>query len=144
MIYWDTSALVPLLVQEGATPDAIALLAGDQDVLAWWGTPSEIASAIARREREGALSAHVADGMRLRLETLTAAWIEVAPGEEVRGHARRLLLRHPLRAADALQLGAALTAVRGEPTPDVPFACFDRRLATAARAEGFRLAFGVG
>lgn len=48
----------------------------------------------------------------------------------------RLLRVHPLRAADALQLAAALIAVSDAPR-NFPFTCADARLAEAARKEGF-------
>jgi predicted nucleic acid-binding protein len=43
---------------------------------------------------------------------------------------------HPLRAADALQLGAALFAADGDPQ-SLELVTLDRRLADAARREGF-------
>lgn len=45
--------------------------------------------------------------------------------------------RHALRAFDAVQLATATAARSADPELDV-FACFDRGLMTAARAEGFR------
>ena len=143
MIFWDTSALLPLLVQEPSTVASRELLRGDSVLAVWWGASVEAASAVARREREGTLAPREADRVRASLGQLARSWVEVLPTDEVRGHATRLLLRHPLRAADALQLAAALTLVRGAPTADLPFACLDARLAAAARAEGFRLAHGL-
>lgn len=58
--------------------------------------------------------------------------------ERVRERARRLLESHPLRAADALQLAAALIASEEEPK-DLPFVTLDRRLALAAEKEGFKV-----
>ncbi|HSJ25022.1 MAG TPA: hypothetical protein VK929_10160 [Longimicrobiales bacterium] len=55
--------------------------------------------------------------------------------EHVRTTAMRLLRTHPLRAADALQLAAAL-AWAPAPAGDV-FVTLDERLATAATLEGF-------
>ena len=40
----------------------MALLEEDGEVLAWWGTPVEIASALARREREGLLKPSRSEG----------------------------------------------------------------------------------
>ena len=48
--FWDTSALVPLYLQQSSTPGAIALYQ-TFDVLIWWVTPVEIASALARLVR---------------------------------------------------------------------------------------------
>jgi len=56
----------------------------------------------------------------------------------VRARAARLLSLHPLRAADALQLAAALVWCR-ERTAEAPFVCLDDRLRLAAAREGFRV-----
>jgi hypothetical protein len=70
------------------------------------------------------------------LAALSAAWSEVQPTEPVRLRAERLLTVHPLRAADALQLAAAL--LWGEDTPQgLDFVCLDQNLREAARKEGF-------
>jgi hypothetical protein len=50
--------------------------------------------------------------------------------------ARRLLAAHPLRAADALQLAAALVAC-DERSDMLAFVTLDDRLAKAARRGGF-------
>ena len=58
--------------------------------------------------------------------------------EQVRERARRLLEIHPLRAADSLQLGAAL--LTSEETPQgFPFVTLDLRLGDAAEKEGFHV-----
>jgi hypothetical protein len=54
----------------------------------------------------------------------------------VRRTAERLLRTHPLRAADALQLAAALIAADHDPT-SLAIVCLDERLRVAARREGF-------
>jgi predicted nucleic acid-binding protein len=135
VIFWDTSAVVPLLVDEERTALATALLRADPDMLVWWGTPVECLSAIASRERETG-DREAADLSRRLLVALSEQWSEILASDDVRGHAARLLLRHPLRAADALQLGAALAWADGRPDGHV-FATFDERLAEAARREGF-------
>jgi hypothetical protein len=64
------------------------------------------------------------------------AWMEIRSLDEVLRRSDRLLSRYPLRAADALQLSAALVAA--EDTPDLlPFVCLAGRLRAAAAAEGF-------
>ena len=141
MIFWDTSAVIPLLAEDSSSPAVRALAATGRPMVAWWGTRSEVLSAVARREREGTLPPRAADAVRLRIRRLSESWTGVVPGEDVRGHAEGLLLRHPLRAADALQPGAALALVGGAPDPNLAFACLDARLTAAARGEGFKLAF---
>jgi hypothetical protein len=49
-----------------------------------------------------------------------------------------LVAQHPLRAADAFQLAAALIAGREADAP-LPFVCLDNRLRAAAGAEGLAL-----
>jgi hypothetical protein len=72
------------------------------------------------------------------MRTLQNGWIEVAPSEEVRQQAQRLLRVHPLRAADAFQLAAAL--VWAGPSSDATLVTFDERLARTARLEAFTIA----
>lgn len=141
MIFWDTSAIVPLLVREPRSGSCEALLRRQPGMLVWWATSVECASSIARRERERAMTPADADAAREVLGALSRAWNEVLASEEVRGHAARLLRRHPLRAADALQLGAALTWTEGRPAGQA-FATLDDRLGMVARGEGFSLVLG--
>lgn len=138
MIFWDTSAIVPLLVKEPASRRVRDLLERDAAILVWWGTPLECRSAVARRERDGALTAEEVDATRERLHALEDTWSEVLASEAVREHAARLLRLHAVRAADALQIAAALVWAEGRPTSH-GFATLDRRMRRAARAEGFSL-----
>ncbi len=136
MKFWDASAIVPLLVSEAESAGAGALLERDPEMLVWWGTPVECTSALARREREGALAAaEVADAVE-RLRAASEAWQEVLPADVVRTTAQRLLRVHPLRAADALQLAAAIVASEHDPA-SLPFVSLDDRLGEAAGREGF-------
>lgn len=133
MRYWDSSALVPLLVSEPTTPRATELFAADPEIVTWWGTEVECVSAIARREREG--TGHppaVAQALR-RLDRLRDEWQEIRPLDSLRDTTRRLLRVHALRAADALQLAAALVVADSGRTT---FVSFDQRLAAAAQLEG--------
>lgn len=135
MKFWDSSAVVPLLVYEEATDTALARFREDPQLAVWWGTPVECASAIARLERDGAPADRVAQAFA-RLDDLAAAWAEVEPHEDIRQIARRLLRVHPLRAADALQLAAAyLVSERRPATLEV--LTRDERVRLAALKEGF-------
>ncbi len=137
MRFWDTSALVPLLAEEPATPAAQRLYA-EQSAIVWWATSVECASAIARLEREGSLTAAQAAESFGRLDALQSSWVEVEAGDEVREVARRMLRVHPLRAADALQLAAAWLAAERRPAT-LPLVTLDDRLRAAAAREGFPL-----
>jgi predicted nucleic acid-binding protein len=134
--FWDTSAVVPLLLDEPKTARVRALYREDPTLLVWWGTVVECASALARREREGALGADVVTGALAYLDRLSAHWSEVEPSDDLRATARRLLRAHNLRAADALQLAAATRAADGDPRT-LSFVSLDERLAVAAQREGF-------
>lgn len=136
MKYWDTSAITPLIAKEPTRDHLIKLLEQDADMLAWWGTPVEIASTLARREREGLLSADDVTTALTTVRTLAESWHEIVPSDSIRRTAERLLRAHPLRAADSLQLAAALIAADHNPV-SLEFVCLDVRLARAAQREGF-------
>jgi predicted nucleic acid-binding protein len=136
--FWDASALVPLLVAEPVTRHLQALAARDPDMLAWWGSAVECASALARLERAGQLDARGAALAFHRLKQFSEGWHEIEPSEVLRENAIRFLRVHALRAADALQLAAAFIAAERRP-PSLDLVSLDDRLADAARKEGFSL-----
>ncbi|HVG06091.1 MAG TPA: hypothetical protein VNM67_00135 [Thermoanaerobaculia bacterium] len=72
------------------------------------------------------------------LRSLLAHAVEIEPCEEVRDLASQLAAKHPLRAADALQLAAALDWCGGN-THGESFVCLDDRLRGAAALDGFRV-----
>jgi len=94
--YWDTSALVPLVIEESSSQACRDLLREDRSIAVWALTRTEMVSA------------------------------------------DRLLGVHGLRAADALQLAAALALCLERPA-GWGFVTLDDRLATAAAAEGFEV-----
>ena len=139
MKYWDTSALLPLCVREDTTELVTRTYLDDPTLVTWWGTRIEAVSALARLEREGMLVGGRHAAAVGRLMSLAASWAEVEAGVVVREQAERLVRTHPLRAADALQLAAAVVASGHRPST-VPFVSLDQRLCDAARREGFPLA----
>ena len=136
MKFWDSSAIVPLLVAEPSTREMQALASRDHAMLVWWGTRIECASALARLERDGALDEDAASTAFDRLKQLSAAWHEVEAGHAVREAAVRFLRVHPLRAGDATQLAAAFIAANRQPGT-LEIVTLDDRVASAARKEGF-------
>jgi hypothetical protein len=139
--FWDSSAILPLVVSESGTPALRALYGRDPQMVVWWGATVECASALARLERFGDLEAGAVSAAISQLGALAAQWHEIQPVEAVRLTAIRLLRVHPLRAADSLQLAAAVVACEYRPA-DLPFVCLDQRLALAAEREGFRVVTG--
>jgi predicted nucleic acid-binding protein len=134
--FWDASAIVPLLVKEATTSFLQTLAKRDSDMLAWWGSQVECASAVARLERDALLDRKGAVLAFDRLKQLVDGWHEIEPNEIVRENALRFLRVHPLRAADALQLAAAFLAAERRPS-SLEVVTLDERLADAARKEGF-------
>ena len=136
MKFWDSSAVIPLLVPEVMSGSVQKLYEGDPVMAAWWATEIECTSAIARRQRLGQLPENVAAEAFVRLKALREGWHEVEPGEELRESAKRLLRVHDLRTADALQLAAAVYVAEARPST-LEFVSLDDRLLAAARREGF-------
>lgn len=141
MKFWDSSAVIPLLADEPTRKSMLQLLQQDPQVLIWWGTPIEIASALARLEREKALTADEVSSALSIARQLADSWHEIVPSDAVRRTAERLLRTHPLRAADGLQLAAALIAADHDPST-LEIVCLDARLTSAARREGFAVLDG--
>lgn len=136
MKFWDSSALVPLLVEEETTVPLRDLYLSEPGAITWWGTSIECVSALSRLERENKLSAREVTSALERLDALARHWQRIEPVDTVLETARRLLRVHPLRAADSLQLAAAFLASEGRPST-LEFVCLDDRLVTAAQREGF-------
>ena len=137
MKFWDASAIAPLLVAEESTRRLQALAAKDSAMLVWWGSAVECISALARLERDGALSSPAMTLALQRLQQLSAGWHEIDPSDEIRETAARFLRVHPLRGADALQLAAERRPASLE------IVTLDDRLANVARKEGFALLDGT-
>lgn len=137
-MFWDSSALVALLVKETHTVPMTRLAREEREMTIWWATPVECQTAIARRHRERPVAARVLEQITVRISELSRSAGTVAATEEVRARARRLATSHALRAADALQLAAALVWCGESPTSE-GFVCLDARLREAARREGFAL-----
>jgi predicted nucleic acid-binding protein len=136
MKFWDSSAIIPLCIDEPQTRGVREIAVDDGSMAVWWGTPVECYSAFARLRREGGVSTDEEDALRELLAILAQAWTEIEPSEEIRTITGRLLLNHPLRAADSLQLAAALVWA-GRLPKGHHFVCLDQRLREAARKEGF-------
>lgn len=138
MRFWDSSAILPLLLPDPRTETLSELLRDDPAVAIWWGTPVECASAIARLERERRLTEIGATAAAARLAEAAKGWTEIPPTERVRDQAARLLRIHPLRAADSLQLAAAVVLADFDQR-SLAFVTLDSQLASAARREGFEV-----
>lgn len=135
MRYWDTSALVPLVIAETESERVRDWLREDSLIVTWAWTRVELVSAVERRARQGVLTREQRRTCIDRFESLAVQWDEVTDLLSVRSRALPLLARYPLRAADAAQLAAALLVAEGNPV-SVQFLSLDERLALAADLEG--------
>ena len=136
MRFWDSSAVVPLLVEQDASSRAAGWIAEDDTIVLWTLTPIEVISALRRLVREKAIEERAARLAESRVDDLVGACHLVVDVDAVKSFATRLLRLHPLRAFDALQLGAALHWAEGHPRGRT-LHTLDSRLAVAAEREGF-------
>ena len=139
MRFWDASAIVPLLIDEPRSASVENEYRRDPGLRCLVGMDVECVSALARRERDGLIERDFMAAAVARLDLLGAAWQEVQPSQSLRRAAIRLLRVHALRAADALQLAAAVAASEGD-LRSLVFVTLDDRLAEAAAREGFPIA----
>ncbi len=136
--YFDASALAKRYVAEPRS-GAVASLLSEGITVTSRLTESEIASALARRQREGALPVSARDRILLNMQKDMASLYVVEVTSEVSALACRLLMRHKLRAADALHLSSALS-LAGRSGLEIQFVSFDQAQNEAAAREGFTLA----
>jgi len=139
MRFGDSSAFVPLLIREPSSRSMRALLHNDAEVIASFITAVEVSSAVWRRLHKGKLDAAEHAAADAQFASLSNNWWEWNDFGRIIDGALDLLRRHPLRAADAIQLASAIdlvTAARTNPS-SLPFVTLDGDLASAARAEGF-------
>ena len=137
VVYFDSSALVKLLVQEVGSDLAAQL---------WDGCDAAVASRLAYPEVRAALAAagrnHDLDGDGLA--AAERAWEEYWPATRpveltraVERHAGRLAAQYALRGADAVHLASALTLTLSD--PELILAAWDRRLRAGASAAGLAI-----
>lgn len=136
--FWDTSGIVPLCCFQPQTGQANRIAGRYARQVVWWATAVEAVSAFNRLHREQALTAVGKQQALARLDHLRRRWNEIQPSDEVRDGAERLLGVHHLRAADALQLSAALVWC-GQRARGRCFIGGDGDLTHAAEAEGFTI-----
>jgi predicted nucleic acid-binding protein len=134
--FWDSSALIPLLIEETTTEQLRKILRADRDFAIWWGSRVECVSAISRLERMKDLESRQAIAVLGNSRLLLESGVEVPPSQVLRDLACRLLRVHALRAADALQLAAALVICEQDPA-SMELVSLDDQLREAAGREGF-------
>lgn len=136
MNFWDSSALLPLFIREATSETMLDLQAVSREMVAWTLTAVEMASAINRLLRMDRISPEGAQTALSHWENFLPELYLIRNVDLVKLKAIRLLRLHPLKAADALQLAAALIACNDTPSGHL-FITLDSQLAQAASREGF-------
>lgn len=134
--YFDTSAVVPLLVAEAGSARAAALWDGADRVVSTRLVYPEGRAALAQAHRLGRLTARQ---LRAAVQALDERYAEldiVEIDDDLARHAGRLTELHALRSYDAVHLAAA-DRVRD---PDLVVVAGDGALLAAATASGMAVA----
>lgn len=137
--YIDTSVLIKrYLTETGSTwvRNLVDLSAGHVIVICDL-TAVEVFSTLARRQREGTLTASDVNILQTRfLADFSREYLSVKLEDAVLSYARTLLNRYSLRSLDAIQLASAVEAsvILGE---SMTFLSADKSLLAAAIGEGF-------
>lgn len=134
--FWDSSAIVPLLVRDSFTTRSREFLRKYPGIVSWWNMPVEVHGGLARLSREKRISEEAYDAALGYLQEFRKRCKEIQPVDRVRDLAEECLDRFQIRSADALQLSAAMIWCKQIPR-NRPFLCFDSELSAAARQIGF-------
>jgi predicted nucleic acid-binding protein len=133
-LYLDTSSLLKLYVEEQGSLDVVALVESADVVTTLTLTYTEARAALARRRREGTLSARGLDDVRRLLDTEWTAFFHVDVTSELCAQATDLAERHALRAYDSLHLAAFAHVTRQAGVGQTVFSSADRELNRAAKS----------
>lgn len=128
--------MLPLFSEEAFSGVVEEFLREDDEIVAWWGTWVECSVAISRLRRENRVGDRGEEEARAALDRLANNRVERRPTDDTRLLAMLISKYHPPKAADALQIAAALRRCGGD-TGGTGFVCLHDRLRKAAQDEGF-------
>lgn len=132
--FFDTSALLKRYVKESGS-EAVRRAMAVGNVVVSRITFAELCATIARAAREGVVSPAVRDKLLSRVDDDFRELSVLEVRQAVLRRVPALVVRHALRAYDAVQLASAIhVAAEGA----VTFWCSDVRLVEAGRSEGLR------
>jgi uncharacterized protein len=134
--YFDTSAVVPLLIQEPTTEQCIRLWDEASRVLTVRLTYPEARAALASAQRAGRLTRSQLTAAVAELENVLEQVDVIEVGADLARTAGELAQRHGLRGYDAVHLGATLAAA----DDDLVLVTGDADLAAAAANAGLAVA----
>ena len=133
-LYLDTSSLLKLYVEEQGSLDVVDLVESADIVATLTLTYTEARSALARRRREGLLTARGLTHLRRLLDTEWPALLHIDVTAELCAQAGDLAERYRLRAYDSLHLAAFAELARLAGAEHVAFSSADVALNRAAKA----------
>lgn len=136
--FWDTSAIIPLCVQQQSTNNFRNLWRKSNRVVVWWGTTVEVRSSLSRLQRDGYIDEKNLHYALAKFDAMRNQWHEITPSEKVREIAETLPDLYGLRTLDSFQLAAALVWCSEKPRGRV-FVCDDVRLSKSAKKIGFNV-----
>jgi uncharacterized protein len=138
MKFWDTSAIIPLVVDQDYYSIIHTLLREDTYIVVWWGTKIECYSTLSRLWRDRILNEESFSIAQNLLDMLHEQWTEILPGKDLRDQSMRAISIHGLKTLDSLQLAAALLWTDNKPKQR-SFVSLDKQLRNAAQKEGFNV-----
>jgi len=137
ILYLDTSALVKRYFRESYSDEILSRWKSAAQIVTSFVAYAETMASIYRKKQEAALAdtliRKIVDSFRQDWES----FIRVEVNNELNGYIDRVVEGYPLRGFDAIHLASAV-AIREMLPEDFVFACFDDRLARAARSEGLQ------
>ncbi len=134
VLYLDTSALVKRYFREAHTDDVISMWKSAKQIVTSSVAYAETMSSIYRKKREADLEDTL---IRKVVKSFHRDWlgfVRVEVNDDLNEYVPRLVERYPLRGFDAIHLASAMV-IRETLPHNFIFACFDKRLLSAARAE---------
>jgi predicted nucleic acid-binding protein len=134
IVYFDTSSLIKLYVEEVGSAAVRALVADAAVVATCVLAYPEARSALARLRREGGLTEGEQAQARTDLDQDWGGFLAL-PVDAVWRQAGDLADRHGLRGADSIHLASYLSLLGRKKELPVRFSSFDERLSLAARRE---------
>ena len=133
-LYLDTSSLLKLYVDEPGSLDVVDLVESADVVATLTLTYTEARAPLARRRREGLLSARGLADVRQRLDTDWPAFVHLDVTPELCAHAADLAERYSLRAYDSIHLAAYEQVALDAGVEQTTFSSADVALNRAAKA----------
>ncbi len=135
ILYLDTSAILKRYFREHFSDAVIALWKSASHLVTSSVAYAETMASMYRKQREADLKVSLIENVVTSFSDDWQAFIRVEVNDDLNDLISGLVVRHPLRGFDAIHLASALAIHKRLPR-DFVFACFDKALLTAARAEG--------